>query len=265
MKKSLFLLFFSISILSCKKESTIQPPKDDTFEYTGELGDIISIINTDSFTVSRIHGLLPSDISSLVTLRNKVYKFTIEYKSVNQFGIPIKASGNIFVPALDSFSIPLSSFQHGTVLERTGAPSMDNNNNDIYNLLNLAFASEDSVVTCVPDYFGLGTGDGLHLYLNPVEEANSVRDILRAARKLLKQNSITQLNGQVFLFGYSEGGHATMAAQRQLEKENAKEFKLTASAPMAGPYALSRTSQFNVLLDSVYYPSRFYLPNDCHQ
>lgn len=260
MKKLLFLAAFSLAILSCKKEVTQPAASDTPYEYTGDLGDIVRIVSRDSFNVSQITSLMPPEISSFSEPHLKVYKFVIEYKSIDQFGVPKKASGVVFIPALDSFAIPLASFQHGTVLERTGAPSMDTHNSDVYNLLNLTFSSEDSVVTCVPDYFGLGTGDGLHLYLNPVEEANAVRDMMRAARKLLKQYPYTQLNGQVFLYGYSEGGHATMAAQRQLEKENANEFKLTASSPMAGPYALSRTSQFNVMLDSIPYASPFYLP-----
>lgn len=259
MKNILFLALISLGILSCKKDVTA-PSTTNTYEYTGELGDIINIVNVDSFLPAQIKSLLPSDIATFSDPHVKVYKYVIEYKSVDQFGVAKKASGVIFIPDLENFSIPLASFQHGTVLERSGAPSMDTHNGDIYNLLNLTFSSEDSVVTCVPDYFGLGTGDGLHLYLNPIEEANAVRDMMRAARKLVKQKGLTQLNGQVFLYGYSEGGHATMAAQRQLEKENSNEFKLTASSPMAGPYALSRTSQFNVMLDSVPYASPFYLP-----
>ncbi|MDB5229037.1 MAG: hypothetical protein JWN78_3230, partial [Bacteroidota bacterium] len=252
MKKSLLLLIISISIFSCKKENTVQ--KNGTFEYTGALGDIEHLIHEDSMTVAEIQAALPAQILSLVSLKNSIRIFTVEYKTVNQTGDTIKASGIIIVPKVDSFAVPIVSYQHGTVLQRSDAPSFGMG---VEVLLNIAFASEDGVVACVPDYIGLGTGDGLHLYLNPWEEANSVRDIMRCARKLVKQRDLAQLNGQVFLYGYSQGGHATMAAQRQLEKENADEFKLTASAPMAGPYCLSRTSQFNVMLDSVFYPNPF--------
>ena len=253
MKKYLFLLFISISIISCKQEN-VQP---DEFVYTGALGDITKIISEQHLTVAELQTILPAQISTLVTLKNEVTVFTVEYKSLNKDDDTVTASGIIIVPKMDSFAIPLSSYQHGTCLPKSGAPSIDKG---AEYLLNLAIASDKGAVACVPDYLGLGTGDGLHLYLNPQEEANSVRDILRAARKLVKERNIATLNGQVFLFGYSQGGHATMAAQRQMELENANEFKLTASAPMAGPYALSRTSQFNIMLDSVFYPNPFYLP-----
>jgi hypothetical protein len=254
MKKTLLLLFISISILSCKKEE-VQP--DNTFEYTGALGDITRIVSEQHLTVAQIQAILPSEISTLVVVKNNVIVYTVEYKSLNKDDDTVKASGMIIVPEVDSFSLPLSSYQHGTVLKKTDAPSVGGGSEY---LLNLAVSSSKEVVSCVPDYLGLGTGDGLHLYLNPREEANSVRDLLRAARKLVKEKQVAVLNGQIFLFGYSQGGHATMAAQRQLELENANEFKLTATAPMAGPYALSRTSQFNIMLDSVFYPNPFYLP-----
>lgn len=254
LSNSILLLLISIVLFSCKKENiTTNVP----FEYNGGLGDIINIISEDSLSVAEIASQLPTQISSVITLKYDVKVFVVEYKSLNKDGDTVKASGIIYVPVADSFSLPMSSYQHGTTLRKSDAPSQKDGSQ---NQLNLAIASEKAVVACVPDYLGLGSGDGLHLYLNPTEEANSVRDILRAARKLVKQKNIAQLNGQIFLFGYSQGGHATMAAQRQIEKENKQEFKLTASAPMAGPYALSRTSQADIMLDSVFYPNPFYLP-----
>jgi pimeloyl-ACP methyl ester carboxylesterase len=250
----LFLVFFCL--FSCKKENDINT--EDTYEYTGALGDIINIVREDSLSPSQIQASLPAQISAFITAKYGVRIYNIEYKSLNKDADTVKASGVIFVPMVDSFSLPLVSYQHGTVLKKTDVPSLNIRSAEY--LINLASASGSGVVACLPDYLGLGTGDGFHLYLNPTEEANSVRDMLRAARKLAKQKSIAQLNGQVFLFGYSQGGHATMATQRELEKDNIKEFKLTACAPMAGSYAASRTSQFDVILDSVYYPTPFYLP-----
>lgn len=250
---SIIILLVNV-LFSCKKENIAI---DKPFEYTGGLGDIVKIISEDSLSVSQISSQLSSQVLSFVSLKYDVKVFVVEYKSLNKDGDTVKASGIIYVPVVDSFSLPMSSYQHGTILRRSEAPSQEDGSQ---NQLNLAIASEKGVVACLPDYLGLGSGDGLHLYLNPTEEANCVRDILRAARKLVKQKNIAKLNGQIFLFGYSQGGHATMAAQRQMEKENKQEFQITATAPMAGPYALSRTSQFNVMLDSVYYPNPFYLP-----
>ncbi|HMW12466.1 MAG TPA: lipase family protein [Chitinophagales bacterium] len=253
MRHIYIFLFATFLFFSCK-QNDIQPTP---FEYDGALGDITKIISETPLSISDIFAELPSDITSFLTLKSNITAYVVEYKSQNKDGDTVIASGIIIIPSTENIAIPLLSYQHGTILPKNSAPSI--HKGEEYKL-NLALSSSKDVVTCIPDYLGLGTGEGQHLYLNPREEANSVRDILRAARKLVKQKQSTALNGQVFLYGYSQGGHATMAAQRQLELENSNEFKLTASAPMAGPYAMSRTSQFNVMLDSIYYPNPFYLP-----
>lgn len=256
MQKYLIILFVLIVASACKKEKN-HKEEETPYVYTGALGDIIAVTREDVYSPDQVSALLPSSISFYSHPKFSVRVFTVQYKSQNKDGDTVKTSGVIIVPKADSLSVPLVSYQHGTVLRKSDAPSVSRGGEF---LLNLALSSDQGVVTCVTDYLGLGTGDGLHLYLNPKEEANSVRDILRCTRKLVRDSSIATLNGQVFLLGYSQGGHATMAAQRQLELENANEFKLAGSAPMAGPYALSRTSQFNVILDSVYYPNPFYMP-----
>ncbi|MCB0506885.1 MAG: lipase family protein [Chitinophagales bacterium] len=247
-------LFIGCLVISCQKDETLTTKK---YEYSGHLGDVVQILRDEQYSPDQIAAQLPSTIAMFAVPKYSVKVLTVEYKSINKDEDTVKASGIIIVPLLDSFSIPMISYQHGTVLPKSSAPSI--NRGEEY-LFNLAIASSGGVLACITDYLGLGTGDGQHMYLNPREEANSVRDIMRCARKIVRDSGFTQLNGQVFLYGYSQGGHATMAAQRQLELENADEFKLTASAPMAGPYALSRTSQFDLILDSVYYPNPFYLP-----
>jgi hypothetical protein len=62
--------------------------------------------------------------------------------------------------------------------------------------------------------------------------------MLRAVRNFCATNG-TPLNGQLFICGYSQGGHATMALHRELETFHTNEFALTASAPMAGAYDMS--------------------------
>ncbi|WP_144413711.1 hypothetical protein [Kiritimatiella glycovorans] len=70
-------------------------------------------------------------------------------------------------------------------------------------------------------------------------EAVACVDMLRAVRTYVEQTSSLSLNGDLYIFGYSQGGHATLALQRELETRHGDEFSLTASAPMAGPHDLS--------------------------
>jgi Secretory lipase len=73
--------------------------------------------------------------------------------------------------------------------------------------------------------------------------ASATININRAARTFLADPSINRTtNGQLFLTGYSEGGYATLAAQRLMEQSLASEFPITASEPGAGPYDISGTT-----------------------
>ncbi|MGZ3713568.1 MAG: alpha/beta fold hydrolase, partial [Bdellovibrionota bacterium] len=95
------------------------------------------------------------------------------------------------------------------------------------------------------DYLGYGDGTGVHPYLHANSEALIARDMMRASKKALAQLKV-ELGEKVFVAGYSQGGHAAMALVRFLESDPSAEFKVTAAAPMAGPYALAET--FNEVL-----------------
>jgi pimeloyl-ACP methyl ester carboxylesterase len=77
-----------------------------------------------------------------------------------------------------------------------------------------------------------------HPYLHADSEASAIIDSIRAARNAAPSQGAA-LNGKVMLTGYSAGGHASMAAQRAIERDNAGEFNLVAGAHLAGPYNLS--------------------------
>jgi pimeloyl-ACP methyl ester carboxylesterase len=70
--------------------------------------------------------------------------------------------------------------------------------------------------------------------------------MLRAAKTFCESNGVA-LSDKLFLCGYSQGGHATMALLRELETYHASEFPVTACAPMAGAYDLSGVTTTNFL------------------
>jgi hypothetical protein len=82
--------------------------------------------------------------------------------------------------------------------------------------------------------------------------------MLRATRAYCATNRLA-LTNRLFLMGYSQGGHATMAFHRELERYHGAEFTVTASAPMAGPYDLSGTTA-NDFLSGRAMPSPYYFP-----
>ena len=68
-----------------------------------------------------------------------------------------------------------------------------------------------------------------------------------------------QFNNQLSLVGYSEGGYATLAAQKMMEQDYPYEFDITISFPMAGPYDLSGT-MVDLMLNGQLYGAPYYLP-----
>jgi hypothetical protein len=66
-------------------------------------------------------------------------------------------------------------------------------------------------------------------------------------------------NEQLFLSGYSQGGHVAMAAHQMIELSYPN-IEVTASAPMAGPYDLSNTHRELMEDDSTSYAQPAYLP-----
>ncbi len=187
-----------------------------------------------------------------VTAQFAVKHYKIVYATIDPLGGRTQASGALFLPQNAGAALPLLSYQHGTTTMTNDVPS---NGNSEEVIVGLVFASA-GYATVLPDYLGLGDSPGFHPYVHARSEATASVDMLRAARRYCASNSLA-LNGQIFLAGYSQGGHATMALHRELEKYHTNEFTITASAPMAGPYDMSGV-ELNDLLSARCPPNPYY-------
>lgn len=175
------------------------------------------------------------------------------YRTVDPFGQPTIASGAVVVPVGSTCLHALAAYHHGTVLHRQDVPSRISGE-----MVVGYYLAADDYVAVLPDYLGLGDGPGPHPYVHAASEATASRDMLRAAREFCAQRNV-QLNGQVFLTGYSQGGHACAATHRLLQQEHADEFAVSASAPCSGPYDVSGV-QAQVMVSPDPYPAPYYLP-----
>jgi len=110
------------------------------------------------------------------------------------------------------------SFQHGTASERVSAPSAPDPSNGV--LAAAAFAGRGYLLVA-PDYVGLGVSAVPHPYLHADSEADAVVDLLRAARDVVAAAGADWPDA-LLLTGFSQGGHATLAAQRLLEAAQAQ-------------------------------------------
>ncbi|MBX9769223.1 MAG: lipase family protein, partial [Bdellovibrionales bacterium] len=165
----------------------------------------------------------------------KLYRVT--YRTPGVLGDQRNASGLLVVPT-GVTTAPVASYQHGTTTSRKAVPS--NLQSPEAMLLAMIYGNACYIVVAA-DYLGLGADPGLHPYLHADTEASATADMLAAGLSYLPRTGITW-NNQLFLVGYSQGGHVTMALHRSLQQQPISGVSVTASAPMAGPYDLSETS-----------------------
>lgn len=166
-------------------------------------------------------------------LQYQVNAYRITYNTVDVEGNSIIASGALLIPqTLDS--LPLVSHQHGTLRDASSASSFLSRNSEIH-IFGILFSSMGNILVS-PDYLGYGASDHInHPYEHAPSLATASRDMIRAAQEFCTLNRIN-LNQQLFLLGYSEGGTATMALHRLLEEKHTDEFSITASAIGGGAY-----------------------------
>lgn len=167
-----------------------------------------------------------------------VTQHKLSYDSVDPRGDGARASAGLLIPTGCPGPYPVLVYHHGTTVLRSF--TMSDPQNGEAGLQMAMFAAQGYVVV-MPDYLGYGDSDlGYHPYLQAENTAEVSIDALRAAKTALQKRGVTT-SGKLFLSGYSQGGHAAMATHRAIERDHAGEFTITASVPMAGPYALEDT------------------------
>ena len=183
---------------------------------------------------------------------NDVQIYSVRYETIDPAGQLTEASALVAFPTNVDKNYPLIAYQHGTEVLRDNAPSQKPNH-----MSTLALAATGYAVVSA-DYLGLGESNSLHPYVHAHSLATAVIDALRTAKTLSSDKGVN-LSGQLFLIGYSEGGYATMVTHRELQRNYADEFTVTASAPMAGPYDLSGAMVERFFDDSPH-PNPYYFP-----
>lgn len=208
---------------------------------------------TSQYLGSRSKAQLTGDVPFLA-FKNGIKFYKITYETPNVQGVTSIASGLLIVPDDTTKLYPMLCYQHGTSASKNDVPSAQNAESQIPKIL-----AGMGYVTIAPDYLGLGVSPGFHPYVHAQTEASVGLDGLRAARDFSSDNSL-HLNQQVFLTGYSQGGHASMALHQSLQFDHADEFQVTAAAHMSGPYNISGVMR-DLLLSGQPYSNPAYLVN----
>ena len=198
-----------------------------------------------TFIESRTKEAISSEFGVNAQFDVKLYKMLYETPDIQ--GNLDTASGLFIIPDDPTGTFPLLSYSHGTVNDRNDVPSLLAGGAE----LAIIFGSLGYVTTAA-DFLGLGTARGVHPYVHADSEASASVDMLYAMRAHAETDPAITLNDQVFVTGYSQGGHAAMATHRLIETELSNDFTVTAAAPMSGPYSISQEMRKFTTGDNVY-------------
>jgi hypothetical protein len=166
--------------------------------------------------------------------------YHVEYATVGGANEATTASAALMVPtglgATCTGARPVILYAHGTTTDRAFNMATFQNTETLF--LAALFASHGYIVVA-PNYAGYDTSTlEYHPYLIADQESKDMIDALTAARTALPLASatLTKDNGELFITGYSQGGYVALATHRAMQ---AGGMRVTASAPMSGPYALA--------------------------
>jgi hypothetical protein len=186
-----------------------------------------------------------------IPARYDVTNYKVLYRTVDALGRPDTASGLLSIPDDRDLRFPMGVYMHGTVTDREAVPSRPGVSE---RFLTSAFATV-GYIAVAPDYIGLGDSEGFHPYVHADSEASAGRDLILAAREWMDEQGIAY-NDQLFITGYSQGGHAAQALHREIQTDSVgTELAVTAAAHLSGPYSIS-----DVMRRATLEPGRATLP-----
>lgn len=245
----LFAIIIGLVFVSCKKND-IPVESENQYFVSSELKTTISTQQA----VTNFSSLSPEAAAIAFFIRNEVNVEKLTYKTTFR-GKNIFASGLVCLPK-EPGDYPILSFQNGTNTEHSKAPT-ESYDKDFFPIIE-SVASLGFIVV-VPDYIGFGASKNIpHPYLDAKSSTQSILDMLRATNEYTSSDKIlAKTNKDLFIFGYSQGGWATMLLQKSIEKDYSTEFNLIASSCGAGPYSIEYMN--NYIIDQTEYPMPYFL------
>lgn len=213
-------------------------------------GPSLSRIDTGPFsTTKHIEPVMLAEVlqkagSSLAEAAGKprctITTYSLRYSTIGGGGEPTDASTALILPSGDDPQCqgprPVLLYAHGT------STAKDHNMARLRGEAKLVAAlfTAQGYIVVAPNYAGYdGSSLPYHPYLNAAQQSADMMDAMRAARVAMARLQVN-VGPQLFLAGYSQGGHVTLATQRAMQQGD--EFHVTAAAGLSGPYAMARFS-----------------------
>lgn len=201
--------------------------------------------------------LVTTGAARAFSARHDAQAYVVRYRTPGVRGGLVTASGAVWIPLGAGGARPTVVYLHGTATDPADAPSDPRAPEG--QLFGALWAS-DGAVAVLPDYLGRGVArEGTyHPYLHRQSAATAGVDLLRAARALTRRLGVAVDPRDLFVTGYSQGGHAAMALVQELERNHTAEFPVLGGAPGGGPYDLAGTGRLLLERNADYRASSVY-------
>ena len=233
MKVFRFILFITISLFilsSCNKEGDNKATRNYLVDYQ-------LFTPAVKFDIEGTKNLLNQNDLGVIAdkVQYDIQIFKVTYKT-RFMGDTVLASGVVAVPVPEKKNrvFPLLSYQHGTIVKKSDAPSVNTNNEY------MTYMASTGMVVAISDYIGFGeTANEFHPYLINEYTTSPVLDMIRAAKELVAAEDVFTLDGNLFMYGYSQGGSATLGSLSAIENDmKNSDINVTAAVCGAGAYDL---------------------------
>jgi acetyl esterase/lipase len=167
------------------------------------------------------HFTLPADRGRILACEHRGHasdheSYVLQYVSEGPRGVVRRVTALASVPTGKGGHVPTVAVNHGTSgLGPECGPT--------HTGLVASYMSDDLVkhgyAVVATDYQGMGVDDGVHPYLVGEAEAFAVLDGVKALTNLHEPAfDASQLSGELFLLGHSQGGHATLFAHQLFDE-----------------------------------------------
>ena len=242
-----FILFpvVLIFLISCEKDQDTENEFDpyiqlESYAYTITKTELKAAIIAHDLDF--LEPYLEYDVSVHHFTYNTMFKDSV-----------IFASGAICLP-VSSEDLPVLSYQHGTIFYSVDTPSEFTK----LSTWGMEMFAASGYITFISDYIGYGTTkEMIHPYHLYTPSVDAVIDMILAGIEFLKSNKIPYNDQGIFLAGFSEGGYATFAVQKEIETNPECNLEVIASAPGAGAYDLEY--MFDLTTENDYYTGPGYM------
>ncbi|HEY1178680.1 MAG TPA: lipase [Phytomonospora sp.] len=206
--------------------------------HHSDRGDLLTGAFVRTVGVPELRAGLADEGFDTSTVRYPVDLYRLEYATVDAVGEPTTASGLLALPHNRDRSLTPVSFTHGTESTKEGVPSVPG---DVWDQAPAWTYASAGFAAVAPDYLGLGTGPGLHPWMDLPSETTASMDMLRAADEKVADLG-RRLDREVMVTGFSQGASAALGLARVLDEgrddAGRHRFELGAVAAISGAYHL---------------------------